>query len=51
MFRPFNNRDTRSMAFVNQPGRKRITSRREAICIGVPDWDGSLVFGDKQEGW
>jgi hypothetical protein len=38
------------MAFVNQSGCKRITSRREAIGIGVPDWEGSLVFGNKQEG-
>jgi hypothetical protein len=50
LFRPLNHRDARRMAFVNQSGCKWITSRREAIGIGVPDWEGSLVFGDQQEG-
>jgi hypothetical protein len=50
LFWPLNNRDARGMAFVNQSGCKRITFWREAIGIGVPDWEGSLVFGDKQEG-
>ena len=50
LFWPLNHRDTRRMAFVNQSSCKRITSRREAIGIGVPDWEDSLVFGDKQEG-
>jgi hypothetical protein len=50
LFRPLNHRDARRMAFVNQPCRKRVTSRREAIGIGVPDWEDSLVFGYQQEG-
>jgi hypothetical protein len=50
LFWPLNDRDARRMAFVNQSSCKRITSRREAIGIGVPDWEGSLVFGNKQEG-
>jgi hypothetical protein len=47
LFWPLNNRDARRMAFVNQSCCKRVTSRREAIGIGVPDWEGSLVFGDQ----
>lgn len=50
LFWPLNNRDTRRMAFVDQSCCKRITSRREAISIGVPDWEGSLMFRDEEEG-
>jgi hypothetical protein len=47
LFWPLNNRDARRMAFVNQSCCKRVTSRREAIGICVPDWEVSLVFGDQ----
>lgn len=50
LFRPLNNRDARRMAFVNQSCRKRITSGRKAIGIGVPDWEGPLMLGDQQKG-
>lgn len=50
LFWPLNNRDARRMAFVNQSCRKWITSRRKAIGISVPDWEGSLMLGDQQKG-
>ena len=50
LFWPLNNRDALRMAFVDQSCCKRITSQREAIGIGVPDWEGSLMFRYEEEG-